>query len=65
MTVGWIVWILLLTSLVALVAVVERRSRRRRVGTKRHGADRPGHEQRPPGDGFHANQQSGSIGPSV
>jgi hypothetical protein len=65
MTVGWIVWISLLALLVVLVTVVERRSRRRRVGTKRHASDRPGHEQRPPGDGFHANQQSGRIGPSV
>jgi hypothetical protein len=55
----------LLASLVALVTVVERSSRRRRIGTKRHPADRPGHEHRPPGDGFHANQQSGRIGPSV
>jgi hypothetical protein len=63
MTVGWTVWIVLLALVVAFVAVMDRRSRHRHIGTKRHAADRPVHEQRPPGDGFQANQQSGKFGP--
>jgi hypothetical protein len=61
--VGWVVWLAVLAALALLVALVDRRSRRRRIGTKRAPGDRPGHEQPPPDGGFHANQQSGRFGP--
>jgi hypothetical protein len=60
---GWVVWIAVIVAMALLVALVDRRSRRRRVGTKRAPGDRPGHEQPSPGGGFQANQQSGKFGP--